>query len=332
MLNSFPATRLKKFERIIITRTPIAYLIRKSKHMHLPGFEGVPLFDVLNFFYKQVQTVGLTERASAISYNFIMAIPPSFLFLFTLIPSLPFIKKITLKKELHALITDIIPAKIHNANLIKFVDSFIDDSKIGLLSFGLLTALFFASNAMMGLMRSFNKNYLGFAKRNDFHTRWMAIKLTALLFLLLLAFLILVITQGVVLKWMGLKSSTLIEIIYYVRWIFVIGLIYYSIAFIYKYAPAVEKKWKLVSPGTILATSLCILATLGFSYFVNNFGKYNALYGSIGTIIVFMAVIYINALVLIIGFELNVSINSLKIIAERRDLEEKLSSVAQTNT
>ena len=270
--------------------------------------------------------MGLTERASAIAYNFIMAIPPSFLFLFTLIPSLPFIKKVTLKKELHALITDIIPAKIHNANLIKFVDSFIDDSKIGLLSFGLLMALFFASNAMMGLMRSFNKNYIGFAKRKDLHTRWMAIKLTALLFLLLLGFLILLITQGAVLKLIGIKSSTLREIIYYVRWIFVVALIYYSIAFIYKYAPAVEKKWKLVSPGTILATFLSIMATLGFSYFVNNFGKYNALYGSIGTIIVFMAVIYINALVLIIGFELNVSINSLKIIAERRKAEEKTQS------
>ena len=319
---------MNKLERIIITKTPLAYLLRKSKHLYLPGFEGVPLFDVLNFFYKQVQTVGLTERASAIAYNFIMAIPPSFLFLFTLIPHLPFIKKVTLKKELHALITDIIPAKVHNANLIKFVDSFIDDSKIGLLSFGLLMALFFASNAMMGLKRSFNKNYIGFAKRNDFHTRWMAIKLTTLLFLLLLAFLILIITQGVVLKWIGIESSTLREIIFYVRWIFVVGLIYYSIAFIYKYAPAVEKKWKLISPGTILSTFLSIMATLGFSYFVNNFGKYNALYGSIGTIIVFMAVIYINALVLIIGFELNVSINSLKIIAERRQAEEKLKSAA----
>jgi len=323
---------LNKLERIIITKTPIAFLIRKSKHLYLPGFEGVPLYDVLNFFYKQVQTVGLTERASAIAYNFIMAIPPSFLFLFTLIPSLPFIKKVTLKKELHALITDIIPAKIYNANLIKFVDSFIDDSKIGLLSFGLLTALFFASNAMMGLMRSFNKNYIGFAKRKDLHTRWMAIKLTALLFLLLLGFLILIITQGAMLKWIGIKNDTLREIIYYVRWIFVVALIYYSIAFIYKYAPAVEKKWKLISPGTILATSLSILATLGFSYFVNNFGKYNALYGSIGTIIVLMAVIYINSLVLIIGFELNVSINSLKIIAERRRLEEKLTSSAHPIT
>ncbi|MFT3679301.1 MAG: YihY/virulence factor BrkB family protein [Ferruginibacter sp.] len=317
---------MTKLERILITRTPLAFVLKKTKKLYLPGFEGVPLFDVMKFFYKQVKTVGLTERASAIAYNFIMAVPPSFLFLFTLIPNLPLIKKASLKRELHALITDIIPAKVHNANIIKFVDSFIDESRIGLLSFGLLLALFFASNAMMGLMRSFNKNYMGFAKRNDFHSRWMAIKLTTLIFSLLLGFLILLITQGAVLKWMGIKSSVTRVFIFYVRWIFIVALIYYSIAFIYKYAPAVEKKWKLVSPGTILATSLSILATLGFSYFVNNFGRYNALYGSIGTIIVFMAMIYINSLVLIIGFELNVSIKSLKIIADNRKAEEKLKA------
>lgn len=313
---------MTKLERIIVTKTPIGFLLKKSKNLYLPGFEGVPLYDVMNFFRKQVQTIGLTERASAIAYNFIMAIPPSFLFLFTLIPHLPFIKKAALKRELHVLITDVIPAKVHNANLIQFVDSFIDDSKIGLLSFGLLTALFFASNAMMGLMRSFNKNYLGFAKRKDLHTRWLAIKLTALLFLLVLGCLILLITQGALLKWIGVKNQVFRDIIFYVRWIFIIALIYYSIAFIYKYAPAVEKRWKLRSPGTILATTMSILANYGFSYFVNNFGKYNALYGSIGSIIVLMAVIYINSLVLIIGFELNVSINSLKIIAEKRKLED----------
>jgi len=87
--------------------------------------------------------------------------------------------------------------------------------------------------------------------------------------------------------------------------------------------PPYKKKWKLISPGTIVATFLCILATLGFSYFVNNFGTYNVLYGSIGTIIVLMALIFINSLVLLIGFELNVSINSIKVMAEMREAEEK---------
>jgi membrane protein len=320
---------MTKLERILITQTPLAFVLRKTKYLHLPGFEGVPLYDVLKFFYKQLKTVGLTERASAVSYNFIMAIPPSFLFLFTLIPHLPFISKSSLKTQLHGLIFDIIPAKEHNKNLIGFVDSFLGDSKIGLLSFGLLLALFFASNAMMGLMRSFNKNYMGFAKRKGWHDRWIAIRLTVLIFGLVMGSLIVLITQGAVIKWLGVKSDFWREFIFYFRWVVIIALIFYSIAFIYKYAPAVHKKWKLTSPGTILATFLSLLATLGFSVFVNNFGKYNALYGSIGTIIMIMALIFINSLVLLIGFELNVSIKTLKSIAEQREAEEKLKAVKE---
>ena len=121
---------MTKLERIIITKTPLAFLLKKSKQWYLPGFEGVPLYDVIKFFYRQVKTVGFTERASAIAYNFIMAIPPSFLFLFTLIPHLPFISKKSLTTQLHNIIYDIIPAKQHNQNIINFIDSFIKDSKI----------------------------------------------------------------------------------------------------------------------------------------------------------------------------------------------------------
>lgn len=318
---------MNKLERIILTKTPLAFVLRRTKKLYLPGFEGVPLYDVMLFFYKQVTTIGLTERASAVAYNFIMAIPPSFLFLFTLIPTLPFISKKSIKEQLHGFIVDIVPAKVHNANLIKFVDTFIDESKIGLLSFGLLLALYFASNAMIGLMRSFNKNYIGFAKRNAFQDRWMAIRLTALIFLLVLGCLVMLITQGAVLKFIGIKSATVRETIFYVRWIFIVGIIFYSIAFIYKYAPAVQKRWKLISPGTILATFMSIMATLGFSYFVNTFGKYNALYGSIGTIIMLMGLIYINSLIILIGFELNVSIKSLKMIADNRKAEETVNAM-----
>ena len=142
---------MNKLGRIIITKTPIAFLLRKSQHWYLPGFEGVPLYDVLKFFYRQVKTVGLTERASAIAYNFIMAIPPSFLFLFTLIPNLPFFKKGEIQKQITLLIKDIIPAEGYNKTIITFINNtFFKTPVYSLLSFGLLLALFFASNAMMG--------------------------------------------------------------------------------------------------------------------------------------------------------------------------------------
>ena len=310
---------MTKLEHILTTKPPFVFLLDKSKKWYLPGFEGVPLYDVMKFFYIKVKTVGLTERASAIAFNFIMALPPAILFLFTLIPNLPFISKRSLKEQLHFIITDIVPAKLYNANIIKFVDSFIDGTKIGLISIGLLLALFFASNAMMGLMRSFNKDHIGFEKRKGLHTRWVALRLTILIFSLVLGCLLLLIAQGAVLKWMGVKSVMWLGIIAYARWIFILGMIFYAIAFIYKLAPAVEKRWNLTSPGTIFATLLSILATLGFSAFVNTYGRYNALYGSIGTIIVLMALIYINSLVLLIGFELNVSIKSLKSIADNRN-------------
>lgn len=310
---------MTKIERIIVTLPVISFLIRQSKKIVLPGFEGVPLFDVLTFFFKQIRQVGLNERASAVAYNFIMAVPPTCLFLFTLIPHLPFIPKKNIKEQLHALIVDVIPAKVHNANIIKFIDSFLDQTRFGLLSFGFILSLFFASNAIMGLMRSFNKNYIGFEKRKGLQKRWTAIKLTTIIFGLVLGCLVLLIMQGAFLKWIGVTNTAILNFIKTARWILIIALIFYAYAFIYKYAPATQKRWKLLSPGSILGSTLGILATLGFSIFVNNFGRYNALYGSIGSIIVLMILIFINSLALLIGFELNVSIKSLKAIADERE-------------
>lgn len=312
---------MTKFERILITKTPLAFFVKRSKTLILPGFEGVPLYDVLGFFYRQLKTHGLNERASAISYNFIMAIPPSLLFLFTLIPNLPFISKHTIQTELHSIIYDIIPSRVYNRELIKFVDSFIYDSKIALLSFGLLFSLYFASNAMMGLIRSFNKkNHVGFEKRMGIIERWTAIKLTIIIFGLFFGYFVLLISQGALLNWI-VASPFWREVISNTRWIFILLLIFLSIGFIFKYAPSVEKRWRLITPGTITTTFLSILSSVGFSIFVNNFGKYNVLYGSIGTIMMVMALIYINSVAILIGFELNVSISSMKIIAEKRGKE-----------
>ncbi|MFM9908677.1 MAG: YihY/virulence factor BrkB family protein [Chitinophagaceae bacterium] len=312
-----------KLERILLNLPPVRFITDKTKKIMLPGFAGVPLYDVISFFWDEIKKEGLNERAAAIAYNFIMAIPPTCLFLFTLIPNLPFVPTQTIKTQLHTLITDIIPANIHNKNLIIFVDSFFKEGKIGLLSFGFLLLIFFASNGMMGLMRSFNKSSIGFSKRTGLENRWMAIKLTFLIMGLLLGCIILLIMQGTVISWLGLKNNFLVQFFSTFRWVFILGLIFFTFAFIYKYAPAVTKRWRLISPGSILGAVLSVIATLGFSIFVNNFGKYNALYGSIGTVIVFMIVIFINSLVLLIGYELNASIHSLKAMAEERERIEK---------
>lgn len=319
---------MTKIQRTILSYSPITFLLSKSKNWHLPGFQGLPVYNVLQFFRKQIKQQGLGERASAIAYNFIMALPPSLLFLFTLIPNLPFLSKRSIKYQLHSLILDIIPSKVYNKQVIAFADTFIDGNKIGLLSFGLLLTLFFSSNGMMGIMRSFNKNYEGFEKRKGLQKRGVALLLTIVIFGLLFGYFILLIMQGALLK-LVVQSNTLRTIITYSRWILIILLVYLTIGFIFRYAPAVQKRWKFSSAGTVLATSLSLIATVAFSLFVTNFARYNALYGSIGTIMMLMALIYLNSLALLIGFELNVSIHTLKARDEILKQEEKKAAEIQ---
>lgn len=315
---------LTRFERIMIRMPLISFLLKGSKTWKIPGFEGVSLYEVIKFFNGQLKTHGITERASAIAFNFINAIPPTCLFIFTLIPNLSFIPKKTIQNQLHNLILDVIPSKSYNSGLISFVDYFFKGAKFGILSFGFVLLLFFASNAMMGVMRSFNRGYLDFEKRNGLQRRWVAIKLTVLLFTLMLLCLVLLVTQGNILTYLGIQNMTIKHLITYGRWIFIILLVFYSFAFIYRYAPATQKRWNLLSPGSIIATFLSIIGTVSFLAFVNNFNRYNVLYGSIGTVIVIMILVYINSLIILIGFEFNVSIKTLHAQVEEKQIDRKL--------
>lgn len=300
-----------------VTSIPfVGSLILKSKAVSLPGFRGIPIFDVAKFFVGQVRTVGMTERASSIAFNFVMAIPPAIIFLFTLIPFFPISKEF--EQGLYSLIRDVVPGEKDNSVLIKFLQDFINKPRNGLLSLGFILSIFFSSNAIMGIMRSFDKNYIGFRKRNGLQTRIVALRLTAILFVIIIAGTLLMVMQGAVLKWLGVKSQLLRAIIHDARWAVVVMLFFFSIGLIYRHAPAVQKKWKLINPGSIIAAFLMILFTTGFSYWVAHFGNYNKLYGSIGTVLIMMLLVYFNSLVLLIGFELNVSISSLKKLADER--------------
>ena len=300
-----------------IARLPlISTIINKSKTTSLPGFRGIPLYDVILFFFGQVKTIGMTERASAIAYNFFMAIPPAIIFLFTLIPFLPISREF--ENSLYSLIRDVIPGEKDHNTLIKFLQDFINNPRNGLLSLGFILSLFFSSNAMMGIMRSFDKNYIGFKKRKGFQKRAVALKITVVMFVLVFASILLLIGQGQVLKFIGIRNATVRSIIINTRWVVIVLLFLACISYIYRHAPAVHKKWRLINPGSILATFLMLLMTLLFSWWVSHFGNYNQLYGSIGTVLILFVLIFINSLVLLIGFELNVSISSLKRIADER--------------
>ena len=318
---------VKKLERFVYNSMPYRFSVTRSKKIILPGFEGLPLYDVIKFFLSQVKKVGLNDRAKAVSFSFLSAIPAAAIFLCTLIPYLPIAKEI--KRQLLLVTKDITPNQNTFVLVRGFLEDFLDKQRVGLLSFGFLLAIFYSSNAMMGIMRSFNKSLIYNQKKNIFQNRWMAIKLTILIILFVIGSVIILVTQDEllksILKWMGINANNHSArwLFKTLRWVIIAPLFYYSIAFIYKYAPAVKKRWNLASPGTLLATVLIIATTLLFSYWVNKFGNYNKVYGSIGTILILMALVYFNSLVLLIGYELNVSIHHLHVMTDERTEKER---------
>jgi membrane protein len=311
-----------KLERKFYNSSLFRFLEARSKKIILPGFQGTPLFEVISFFNNQVKKVGLNDRARSIAFSFLTAIPAAAIFICTLIPYLPVSKQI--ERQLLLLTRDITPNQNTYVLVSQFLEDFLDKPRAGLLSFGFVLALFYSSNAMMGIMRSFNKSLIYNTRRNALQARWMAIKLTTLVLIMVIASVTLLMTQAELLrslfKWLNISRNnhTAHFWVRTLRWVVIIPLFYLAIACIYKYGPAVQKRWTLFSPGTFLATLLTILITLAFSYWVNWFGNYNKIYGSIGTVMILMLLVYFNSLVLLIGYELNVSIHHLKVMAGER--------------
>jgi len=318
---------LRKIERIIRQSGPVTSVRERSKKIFMPGFQGLHLYEVYRFFIAQVRREGLNTRAAAISFNIIMAIPAACLFLFTLVPYFPVARNI--HNELIGVIADISPNEDTRKLLSDFLDDFFNKPKTGLLSIGFVLALFYSSNAMMGIIRSFDRSLVTRAKTNFLKKRLRAIKLTLILVVLFIGTALISAGQGVLFNYimdaLGVKNESTKSLIQGLRWIIVAALFLYSIAFIYKFAPSVHKRWKLLSPGAIFATLLMIVTTWLFSLWVQNFSNYNKFYGSIGTLLMIMTLIFMNSLVLLIGYELNVSIAHLKQEAEKRKLQDSIS-------
>lgn len=301
---------LKRIKKVFIGSAPVRSVIDRSKGLYIPGFSGFSLYEIWKAFRQQLRKTSLLERAAAISYNIVMAIPPTLVFVFTLIPYLPISNQFI--QELYTLIRDLVPGKENNVIIIQFLEDFLKQPRNGLLSLGLLLALFFSSNAMMGILRTFDKDYDGFEKTNRLEKRKIALLLTIVSFILFFVFILLLIAQGVVLHWIGIRSDALRIIIINARWLIILLLIFFIISIIYRHGPSVTKKWPLITPGSVFATTLMLLATFLFSYWVDNFSNYNKLYGSISTIFILMTLIYVNALVVLMGFELNVAVSNLR--------------------
>lgn len=311
-----------KLQRILLETKPVSTVINWSKRLILPGFEGIPLYDVIVFFLKQTQEIGLQERAASIAFNFLMAIPPLFIFVFTLLSYIPDSKIIY--NEILILLKTIIPDENTFGMIQKVTDDFFE-AGTGTLSFGLLLAIYFSSNATLTIMRTFRKSMLHIETedRNFIQIRLTAIRLTFIIIFLVLATLMIMITQTALIQWfsdlLNIKDHWVDLLFRFGHWIVTFLLIFLAIGIIYRYAPHVQKKWRIRSPGAILATLLIMAFTYLFSYWVNNIASYNKVYGSLGSVLILMFLVFFNSLVMLIGFELNVSINSLKSISNKRN-------------
>ena len=286
-----------------------------------PGFGSISIYEAVISLINEFLEDSLLNKASSLAYNFMLALFPATIFLFTLIPYIP-VKNF--QGKLLELLYTIMP---YNAYLAfqSTIEDIVKNQNGKLLSLGFLTALYFATNGVSNLMRAFNNSSLIIEKRSWVKRRLIAMTLTVVISIsLLVAIVIMAAGQGLIgfiQNHIASKSHFWLYLITLIRWLVIITIFFTTISMLYRYGPSHKLKWNFLNPGSILATTLAVLTSLGFTYYINHFSSYNKLYGSIGTVIVVMLWLYLNSLILLIGFELNASIDlskrNIKVIKKR---------------
>jgi membrane protein len=307
--------------------------IEWTKGCILPGFSPLPLYTVATFFFREIGKDALVNKSSSLAYSFMLAIFPGIIFLFTLIPFIP-IKGF--QDQLLNLIQLVLPHNAFDAFETTLKD-IIKKQNTGLLSFGFLSAIFFATNGVKNLMKAFNKSSLIIETRG-----WLKQRLIALILTTIICFSIIICISAMALgevllnkitNELHIKDSFLVFAVQFTRWALLAILYFLTVSVLYRYGPAHSKKWRLFSAGSWLATILAFLTIWGFSFYINHFASYNKVYGSIGTLIVVMIWLYLNSLILLIGFELNASVDvskrSVKIIRPTFNLFKKSEPIEE---
>lgn len=293
-------------------RNITAYCIRCLRKIVLPGSGGLPLFNVVVFFFKGLFEGRLTLRASSISFDFFLALFPTVLFFFTIIPFVPIEG---FQEELLHFLEDVIPSTLW-VHVSVTLEEIIIQPRSDLLSLGFILALFFSTNGINSIIDGFNSSYHITETRTIFKQRLISLFLVLVLSVLVILAISLFVVGGRILRFFVLEgiltNSFTIVIIQIARWLLIVSLMLFSISFLFYFAPATKKEYKFLSTGSITTTALMLFTTYGFNFYIENFSQYNALYGSIGTLLIFLLWVYFNSIILLIGFELNVSIRSAK--------------------
>jgi len=285
------------------------FLDKKLEQVSMPGFKQKSIYQVGKFFVNGLFKEDLNLRASSLAFNFFISIFPLIIFLFTLIPYIPIDN---LEDLINVYIDKFLPEQAST-----FVNETITDivrnQHAGLLSFGFIAALYFASNAFASMLAAFDTGISSKLQRNWFDIRSKSILLLFLVVSLLFATILLSITFNYVFSFIDgqlpLQENLARIVLLLVEYALTFLLVYFIFSSLYFFGSNKGTKWRFFSAGSTVATVLSIISTYGFRLYVENFNSYNKLYGSVGTLLVLMILIYVNSFVVLIGFELNRSID-----------------------
>ena len=299
-----------RFSQKIITWKPIARIIKASKRVIIPGFDGVPLYDVTRFFIKGLTDGYITHRAAAISFSLFLAIFPFLILLFTIIP---FVPVPNFQTYLLDVVQSLMPEIAYDTVKETIID-IVTRPRSSLLILNFFLTLYFSTNGVNSLIQAFNNTSHDIETRSTLKQYLVSIMLVLIIsFLLIIAIGLISFGTGI-LRAITPHSISDSQIFFYslevIRWIIIVSVLLLAISFIYYLAPARRRDFRFLSAGSTLATILVVITTLGFNYYVDNFSRYNVLYGSLGTLMIVLIWIYVNSISVITGFELNVSIRN----------------------
>jgi len=295
-----------KLEKIPI----INILVRFGKKIKIPGLEGMSLYDVLEMYVIGIVKGAITTRAGGIAYSFFMAIFPFLLFVLTLIP---YISIDGFQDGLMSLISEVLPPKTFEASQLVIQDILVNQ-QAGLLSFGFLVSIFLMTNGVNAIFGGFEYSYHVKEVRSVVRAYVISLGVS-----LVMAFFLVVTVALIIFYQIGLdklkERGWLDDDIFWLQmgkgFLFV-AMVFTIVSMLYHFGTKTGKHTRFFSPGAIFTTILSIFTFYLFSIYVTEFSKYNELYGSIGTLLILMLFVWLNAIILLLGFELNASIYSLR--------------------
>ena len=280
-------------------------IVPLANRLVLPGCAGVPLVQILKHFSNR----DLWQSAKAMSFSFLMALPPLLIFFFSLIPYLP-IEGI--QSELIAQLGLILPQGVFD-RVANTINDVMGHKHSSLLSIGFITSIILAANGIHGLLQSFNSVSHSIEWRSFVHRYLLCLLLVIILYVLVVAILSLLIGYKFFIQLMisrNFMAETRLSLFAFSlgRWLLLAFLTLLTLSLLYYLAPVKKQRINFLSIGSVLSTLLIFGLSWAFQIYINNFNNYNILYGSIGTLLILMLWIYANCTVILSGYAINIAI------------------------